>query len=642
MRNHRFNDQERVMEKLIVFFTKKNSLDLFFILAPIVFLIQFSLLNIILKYGFTADDWLLLFDYKTIGINSGLFLDKFFSIISEKGIYTAYQVIYIGILESFFKGNYYLYQIINIIFKTFATLSLYPLILVVFKNRLLAFLTTLLFAISYSSAGALQFVVKGSDYIAIFFMNICLITYYLSFKRKRKFLLFSTAILLFLAFLFSPIRLYPFLLFIILVELFIGIRSKSLKGLISTTLRLFLLFFPFLIMMLFLAKSTGNYLNGPFVMYRFLTYGNYQLLLSPFAGLGYTFLTNDYWYIFGSVTFDNLRDYLIFLIRGPIIIYSILTILLGFLITKKPRSFILGVVLTNIIFEVICYFLITNVRGMIGPNVKGFYPISTYAIFLGFFVISVAFASLIVWFKKKSNILLLSLFIGPIFSSIFLWGTWFIIGDNLTFKEGIHWYLIIPPIGSSLFLASLMVLGFDRIKRVVNLNLKKALLILLFLTILPLYLISSKEINTTFSYLLSIGYGASDQEEIKGKLIGFLKEPLDLNPALIYLDASENNSVDPLFYPVTLISGFDKKMHFRNWEIINGCFSLITNKDTLKKSVAIEDGIEGFKVMSLCIEDNFFASNYEVFYKPENFYAFKLIGKDVIDNTKNMLDELKY
>lgn len=644
MRNYVLSDLGLILEKLMIFFAKRNSLELFFILAPIVFLIQLSLLNIILKYGFTADDWLLLFDYRTIGLNNGLFLDKFFSIIGEKGVYTAYQVIYIGFLEGFFKGNYYLYQITNIIFKTLATLSLYPLILVVFKKRLLAFLTTILFAVSYSSTGALQFVVKGSDYLAIFFMNICLVTYYLSFKKRHIFLLYITAILLFLAFMFSPIRIYPFLLFIILVEFFLGIRSKSLKGLMVTLLRLFLLFFLFLIIMLFLAKSTGSYLNGPFVMYRFLTYGNYQLLLSPFAGLGYTFLTNDYWYIFGGVTFDNLRDYLIFLIRGPIIIYTILSILMGFLIFrgKIALRFILGVILTNIIFEIICFFLINNLRGVSGPNVKGFYPISIYAIFLGFYVISIALASFLLWLKNRSDILLLSLFTGPVFSSIFLWGTWFIIGDNLTFKEGVHWYLIIPPIGSSLFLASLMVLGFEKIRTFIHYKLRYIFTICLFLTLIPFYLISSKEINQTFSYLLSIGYGASDQEEIKGKLAGFLKEPLDLNPALIYLDASENDSVDPLFYPVTLISGFGKRMHFRNWEIIDGCIGLISDMDNLKKSVFIEEGVKGFKVMSLCVEDKFFVSNYEVFYKPENFYALKLIGKDVIDNTMNVLDELKY
>ncbi len=613
-----------------------------FLIILIVVVIQFSLLKVILNNGFTGDDWLLLFDYKTTISPSVIFLDKIFGVFHTKGIYTAYQALYIGILESFFKGNYQAYQITNIIFKILATLSLYPLILVIFKRRLLAFLTTVLYAISYSSAGALQFVVKGSDYLAIFFMNIFLLSYYYSFKIKKRSLLLISSILLFLSFILSPIRMYPLLLFIIFVEVFIWIKRKGLLGLVISLLRLLLILAPFLMMLLLLYKSTGNYLNGPFVIYNFLSYGNYQLLLSPFAGLGYTFLPNDYWFIFGRLNLDNFKDYLVFLLRGPIIIYSIITILIGFLITarKKTRfTFIFGVILVNIAFEIICYFLITNLRGIAGPNVKGFYPVSTYAIFLGFFCLSLGFASLFTWFKNRSNILLLSLFLGPVFSSVFLWGTWLIIGDSLTFKEGIHWYLIIPPIGSSLFLASLMVLGFDRIKRILNPNLKKVLLGFLFLTIFAQYLISNREIHTTFSYLTSIGYGASDQEEIKSKLLSHIKDPLDKKPTLFYLDASKDLQ-NQLFFPVTLISGFEKRMHFRNWEIINGCISLIYDKTILKKSIIIKDGIKGFNANSLCVENSFGVSESEIFYKPDDFYAFRLKNKEVIDIKKSVLEEL--
>lgn len=610
----------------------------FVLIILIVVVIQLSLLRVVLNNGFTSDDWTLLFDYKTIGPSAN-FLDKLPNVFHIKGIYTTYQVIYIGILESLFKGNYQAYQITNIIFKILAALSLYPLILIVFKRKLLAFLTTVLYAISYSSTGALQFVIKGSDYLAIFLMNIFLISYYYSFKTKGKSLLFKTAILLFLTFMFSPIRMYPLLLFIILVEVVIWVRIGGLLGLVTALLRLTLLFSPFLIMVLFLHPSAGGYLNGPLIVYRFLSYGNYQLLLSPFAGLGFTFLPNDYWsLIFGNVTFDNFRDYLIFLIRGPVIIYSLLAILLGFLITKKPLFFILGIICTNLVFEIVSYFLITNIRGAVGPNVRVFNPASTYAVFFGFFVISTAISSLIIWLRNhRSNILLLSLFIGPIFSSVFLWGTWFIIGDVLNFKEGIHWYLIIPPIGSSLFLAGLMVLGFDRIEKVVNSYLRWVLITCLFLTVLPVYLISSKEINTTFTYLLQTGYKASDQEQMKSKLLSYIKEPLDENPTLFYFESQEQ-----IFYPIYLLAGFEQTMHFRNWEVIEGCVSIIYDKSTLEKSVAVKDGVKGFNASSLCVPNRFAVRQQEVFYRPDNFYAFKLKNKGVIDIKQEVLERLGF
>jgi len=609
----------------------------FVLITLIVVIIQISLLRIILNNGFTADDWVLLFDYKTIGTGMN-FLDKLFTVFQTKGMYTTYQVFYIGILESLFKGNYQAYQVTNIILKTLATLSLYPLILIVFKRRLLAFLTTILYAISYSSAGALQFVVKGSDYLAIFFMNICLIAYYLSFKTKRKFL-YVTATFLFLAFLFSPIRIYPFLLFITVVEIVVWIKLKGLAGLIFALLRLVKLFSPFLIVWLFFPTSTGGYLNGPSVVYRFLSYGNYQLLLTPFAGLGYIFLTNDYWsLIFGNVTFDNFGNFLLFLLHGPVIIYSILTILLGFLITKTPFRFILGIISANLIFEIISYFLIINIRGAVGPNVKVFNPASTYAIFFGFFCLSVAVSSLTIWWRNhRSNILLLAIFIGPIFSSVFLWGTWFIIGDVLNFKEGIHWYLIIPPIGSSLFLASLMVIGFDKIKRIVNSYLKYALIGLLFLTILPLYLISSKEINTTFTNLLQTGYKASDQEQMKNRLLSFVKEPLDKNPILFYFESEEK-----IFYPVYLLAGFEQTMLFRDWEIINGCVGIIYDKSILEKSITVMDGVKGFQADSLCIFDYLAVEHRDVFFRPDNFYAFMLKNREAIDIKPEVLERLGF
>ncbi|MDD5415744.1 MAG: hypothetical protein PHE48_01920 [Candidatus Daviesbacteria bacterium] len=632
MRNNKL-----IFWKITTFFTKRSSLQIFLILFLFVFLIQFSLLNIILKNGFTMEEWLLLFDYKTIGLNAN-FLDKFLNIFYIKGFYTTYQVIYIGVLESLFKGNYQAYQITNIIFKALATLSLYPLILIVFKRRLLAFLTTVLYAISYSSAGALQFVVKGSDYLAIFFMNVCLIAYYLSFRKKIKFL-YITAILLPITFLFSPIRIYPFLSFIVLVEVVIWVRIRGLLGLVTALLRLTLVFSLFLIMVLLLSPTTSGYLNGPLIVYRFLSHGNYQLLLTPFAGLGYTFLTNDYWsFIFGNVTFDSFRNFLFFLLHGPILIYSILAILMGILITKNPLRLILGIISANLLFEIVSYFLITNIRGSVGPDVKVFDPIGTYPIFLGFFCLSIAVSSLILWLRiHRSNILLLVLFIGPIFSSVFLWGTWFIIGDILNFKEGIHWYLIIPPIGSSLFLAGLMVLGFDRIKRIVNSYLKYTLIGFLFLTILPLYLISGKEINTTFTALLKTGYKASDQEQMKSRLLSYIKEPLDKNPALFYFESEEK-----IFYPVYLVVGFEQTMLFRNWEVVNGCVGIIYDKSVLEKSVAVKDGIEGFQASSLCVSDYFAVERRNVFFRSDNFYAFRLKDKNVVDIKEEVLKNLNF
>lgn len=615
--------------------TKKWTFPFLILLVTV---IQFSLLKIVLQNGFTLEDRWLLFDYKLLAPVS--FLDKYLLSLRVSGLYHAYQIMYVGFLEGLFKDNYQSYWITSIIFKILTTVSLYPLILAVFKRRSLAFLTTLLYGISYSASGGLYFICLGSEYLAIFFMNIFLLSYYNYFVTRRKILLYTATVLLFLSFMLAPIRMYPLFAFVFLIEVFVWIKSKKLLGFVGLLLRLTFLFLPYLIILLFFPGAIGGQLDGrPAVVFNFLSYGNYQLLLTPFAGFGYTFLTNDYWsLIFGLVTFDSFRNYLLFLLHGPIIIYSFLAILLGFLMTKRPLLFILGIILINLSFEIVSYFLITNIRGMVGPNVKGFAPVSTYAIFFGFFCLSIAFSSLWIWLRNhKSNILLPSLFIGPIFASVFLWGLWLIKGEALNFTEGIHWYLVIAPIGSSLFLASLMVLIFDRIRLIVNPFLKHILVFFLFLAIVPLYLISSKEINSKYEYLLQIGYKASDQERMKAKLLSYIKEPLDKNPALFYFETQE----EPIFYPISLIVGFEEEMHLRNWELVNGCVGLIYDKVKLEKSVVVKDGVKGFNAASLCVDPSG-AARPEVFYTPDNLYAFRLKDKTIINIKQDVLTELGF
>lgn len=618
------------------------------ILIISVIVIHALLLRVILDNGFTTEEWLLLFDYKT-AIPGVDLLDKFYQIFHSRGIYFTTYIMYIGILEALFKDNYEAYQYINIFLKILASLSVFPLVLVVFKRRLLAFLTTILYSISYSSMGALQFIVKGTDYLAIFFMNICLITYFYSFKKDKKFLL-ATSALLFISFIFSPIRIYPLIIFISLFEFFFWIKKRGLGGLKNSLIRLLLILFPLILIFLAIVdafpKFTITYMGGPLVVLKFVKEGNYQLLLSPFAGFGYTFLTNDYWPLFGELRLDRFLNYLSFLIHGPLIIYSLLAIFLGFLITKKPSNFIAKIIIINISFQVLFYFLITQIRIQTGPNVKEFYSVSTYAIFFGFFVISIAVMSLLLWLRdQKAHALLKPIFIGPLFANIFLWGTWLIIGDNLTFKEGIHWYLIIPPIGTSLFIAGLMELIIRRICRLkLNINYKKILILSVLLLLIPVYIISSREINKTFIGLREIGYGADDQEKLTNKLTNYTAQSISRSPKLFYFEIDGKQQISDTFYynALSLVVGFEQRMHFRNLEITDGCIGVIHEKDKLVKSIVSKDKIKGFSISSLCVYNHLAVERKEVFYQPSEFYAFKLRDKEFIDIKEKILNELGF
>src|SRR3989344_5614068 len=110
----------------------KTNLQLFFLLIFIVGISQYLLFGLALKYGFTPDDWGLLFFYKTLGNNP---LAQILYVWSVKGVYTTGPIYFIGILNDFFNFLYQYFQITNIVLKTLATLVLFPLTLVVFKRR---------------------------------------------------------------------------------------------------------------------------------------------------------------------------------------------------------------------------------------------------------------------------------------------------------------------------------------------------------------------------------------------------------------------------------------------------------------------------------------------------------------------------
>jgi len=182
--------------------------------------VQYYLLRDSLTLGFKPDDWILYFSYKSLGSHP---LSKIASVWSERGLYTTYQVYYMGLLDSLFGLNYFLYHWSNLVLKILATVSLYPLILIIFRNKLLAALAVIIFSFSHSAVGPLEFVVKGSDYLAIFWMNLFLLMYYLIASNKLKgwkyyFLLF---VLFYLSLAFSPIRIFPLIIIPLLVESFL-------------------------------------------------------------------------------------------------------------------------------------------------------------------------------------------------------------------------------------------------------------------------------------------------------------------------------------------------------------------------------------------------------------------------------------
>ncbi len=244
-------------------------------------------------------------------------------------------------------------------------------------------------------------------------------------------------------------------------------------------------------------------------------------------------------------------------------------------------------------------------------------------------------------------------------------------GSSLDFGEAIHRYFVMPSLGASLSVTALLVLFYDKAKQFRTEGFKLVSVLLIIILVYQLYQFSSKEVSKYYNNLLSIGSGAKEQQFMQGGLVNKIRgsfNETNPEPILIYFDGS----TDPQnfrFYETTLHYQCFGCLGF--WFLIlrntnlNGCVGVVYDLKELKNLVTIEDDREGFNSDGLCIEHKYLAVEdmpnlwftrevdpraskvlvYEVGkrkvnYKPENFYAFRLKNRELIDIKHEVLQNL--
>lgn len=611
---------------------------LFLLLVFIVIILQYDLLKPTTIIGLTPDDWSLRFHYKILGSSP---FAKLSEVWQGRGAYTTFFLYYIGLLENFLGFNYHLFQTANITFKALATLAIFPLVLILFKNRLLAFLTTILFGISYSSVGSLEFVVKGSDYIAIFWMCLFLITYYRMITKEsiNSFWLILSLIMIILTLTFSTIRLFPLLTIPILVEIYLLINNQNLSYLKNMLIRMSVLYLPFAALMVYAPNSVLGFLQSPFNIYSRVIEGNWHLILSPFSGMGYTFIASDNWSrIFGLLSADDFKKYLYYLAGGPTVIFGLLTLMVALIKSRKPISFFLNTFLLNLFLEIIIFFIASHYKYLPLEQRMLYDPSNLYSALFGIYILVLGFACFVEWLNKKDDKVLMALWIGPAFLFIFTFLTWAFapIGTNFSSTS---YYLVVSTLGSSLFVGAFLIIIHNRIKQIKAYKLGKIFSPLIFLLIIPIFIMSYKEIHTFYDQMDRDGRSSLAQMDIQSRFKLRIKD-IDLSQAnLFYFDPSEIHT-EGRFYTESFLSSFPFWMHFDGNKLIDGCLEVTyQDRDKLVRLIRVDEGKIGFLYRSLCVENG--KSGYkEIFYKPENFYAFKLKNKDFIDIRKDLLKEL--
>lgn len=619
---------------MIKYLIKYNTFLVFSAVLVTVLFLQATVLDLALKIGFKPDDWILYYAYKSLGAEP---LFRVVDVWRERGIYTTYQVYYLGLLVDTVGFNYGYFQITSLLFKVMATMAIFPLVTVIFKSRRLAALTTFLFAISPASIGPLEFAVKGSDYLAIFWLCLFMISYYfLLSNQKHNLLKFTVSfVLIILALIFSPIRIYPILILIPLVEISVMIKNRSLITVKNGIIRLSLFYIPLLGILIYAPDSIMNILGSPLGIVQRIHEGDGSLFLVPFSGIGYLFPTHEYWHkIFGSLKADSFESYLFFILGGPTVVFGILTVFLSFCMSIRPRLFFFSVFLTNFILEIVIFFLSLNSK----TQNYGFEEV--YSVLVGIYITVLGGTCLFRWLKNRAESNLKASGLSFIFLFVFVCGTWLFAPSGTGFF-GTSYYLVVALVGSSLFIASLIyqTCGFfmRSNKRFIRLL---GVIFMLFMCLLIVF-ISDSTIRQRFQYLLANGRAAYGQEDLQNRFKKQIKNYPFADSRFFFFDTSEISGDGP-FYAEGFLTAFPFWMHFDDEKLLPGCIEVLYgNINELKLLVKEINKEKGFLYRGVCIENGKGFSK-EIFYKTDNFYAFSIRSKNFIDIKDLVLKQLDF
>lgn len=635
---------------------KKQSANLwlFFLCAVVVFFVHFTLYQPVIQYRLfnITEDWPFLVFYRSLYPNP---LASVLDVWTNTGLHTTAQIYHIGILSDFLGFNYSAYQIVNVVLKAVGTLSFFPLILVLFKNKKLAFIATILFGMSSATAASFLWVVKGSEYLAIATMNIFLITYYYTIQKNSKKLLFLSGLLILIAYLFAPPRMFPLPMLIPLVEIYWLIKTRKFSNLKYSIIRAIMLTLPIILISKPAPVSSIPFTSRPPILFKDIINGNWQNLLDPFAGIGWTLFTNDFWNFFGILeieTFKNLGNYLIFMLRGPVIIFGLFTLFLAPILSKNWKRFFILVFGLNFIFEILLFFIASHhfsiPKELVMPYAPGQFLTTKYPSFIGIYIFIIAFACFLEWRKnKEQDNLYKAIWVGPIFSVVFLWPTWIIMGLLINDYSSVHWYFGIPAMGTTLFMAAILVLFYEKFK---HKKIAKSFVTVIIIGIIFIfYQNHGVAIAKQYLGINPERVSLDDQSTIQGKLIDKLGSSARNGDLLIYLDIAGDSlnlrRTTQYYKEALVVTRFGYWVHFRrsgNGVINNGCIDTIADKELLKSIVGLKDGRWVFRYNGYCVDKPaVFTNKDKIFDDLNNFYAFKLQDGEFIDIKEEILKELK-
>lgn len=636
----------------------KFKLLLVLTLVVVVWILQSIVLKLNLEYGFRDGDWWIIRRYISLG---PLSLNHLINALKLHAVYT-YQIYYAGFLTNLYGLDFHnLYQASHF-FKFLASLAVFPMVLILTKNKMTAFLSSLIYSIAYPASGALYMFLTGAYFIAIIFLNFFFISYWVVLNQDViKFRWILLTFILFIAtILLNAERMYPLALLILVIELLWVFKNRWTKLSVKLSLiRISVFLFPLIVFYGIYTLRFNSQVNPAFFTPQFLkaielrlssiSSGNLQLLLYPFSSFGSMFLFSDYWKLFGNFETKSFIDFIFYFISRPLLIFSVPTVFLIWLASKKPIKFILITLLPLFVFGLIIYLMV-NHWFKVDPSVRIHLDTNYVGIpaLFGFYVLSLSFSFFLIWLKgqDKRN-LLLPIFVGAFVSFFFILLTWIGSDVQLLFV-GPQRYLTTPAIGSSLILASIITLIFSRLKEI---KLTRHLAWLSLLLLVPVVLINAKINKEFFSYEIKYaGMGGIEQTRMKDKFWSLVPKVSNNEESLFYFDETADKQ-NGYFDESTILAGFEDWIQFDHGALVvaNRPYPgmLRTNIQCpehthgncikiLKEGLTEQNGVWG-----ILYKDSIRESLGQRFFKLSNFYAMRFINKDIIDIKKEVLVELE-
>lgn len=608
--------------------------------ASLVVFLGYDFLKPAFDIGLTPEDREFILRYKLLGPNP---LSKIFQVWSERGAYTTGPIYYIGIVQSIAGFNYQQIQFISVLFRTLAILSIFPLVVIVFRNIWLAVLTTIIFAFSYTTTGALETGVEPSEYLGLFMMNIFLIAYYfLNTKYLLKLgWLILTSLLLFVAVITSVMRVFPLLFLLPLVEMFLWILNRKKYKFKYLLIKLIVLYMPFLVLNYFSPVSTSGLFSLPTILSK-MADGNWQLLLTPIQGLGFIIPLSKHYSLMGVLNLNNFKDYLGFLLGGPLVIFGIGSFLLSWISSKRPFYLFLRIFSLNFGLDLLVFWVIQH-RLSVPLELRLDYDMSRlYSVFFGLFILTLGVNYFIEWYRQgKKNNLSLTIWLGSFIALFYITTTYLYANLNLSFGGAQDHYLLIPTFGVSLLIAGILLLLQDKLS-----NLKFGFIIstILIVSILSILYGLNKELTHDYFDRANIaGRAASGQIEMQIKIRQKLKDIDYTKSLLVYFDASEISDDGP-FYSESLLTPFPSFMHLDGEKVLNGCIGVIYENSKmvqLRKLIKETNNQLVVEHTAVCV-DGYSMSTKDISIRLDDLYAYKIKDKDFIDIKDQVLKELNF